>query len=121
MVAYLAVILMSVRLRPCISMLTTCSNVPRERFYLLDIVRVVTSKERLRGVFATLVFAHLFLLVMNPDLILKPDVRSYVEGAPFLGDGNDFALSLCILLAMTVELALARVPELEGQPHGQYS
>jgi len=44
---------------------------------------------------------------MNPHVILNPGQRSYIEGGSFLSDGNDFALSVCILLPMVLELALA--------------
>ncbi len=71
------------------------------------VVRIATTLERIRGIYATLIGAHLFLLLMNPQLVLNPEQRSYVQGGSFLGDGNDFALSLCILLPMTIELALA--------------
>jgi probable O-glycosylation ligase (exosortase A-associated) len=74
-------------------------------FLFMILARVATSVQRLRGIFAVLLLCHMFLVLMNPDLILKPDVRSYINGAPFLGDGNDFALSLCILLPMAIELA----------------
>ncbi len=73
----------------------------------LLIARIATTPDRLRGVFITLLFAHLFLLAMNPQVLLNPDVRNYIIGATFLGDGNDFSLSLCILLPLTFEVALA--------------
>jgi len=71
------------------------------------IVRIATTADRIRGICATLAFAHLFLLVMNPELILNPSQRIPIQGGSFLGDGNDFSLSLCILLPMTIDLALA--------------
>jgi len=73
----------------------------------LIIARVTTTSQRLRGIFVVLIVSHLFVLAMNPDVVLKPDVRSYIRGAPFLGDGNDFALSLCIIIPMAIELARA--------------
>lgn len=74
-------------------------------FYM--IVRIATTLGRIRGVYVTLIVAHLFLLLMNPQVVLNPAQRNYIQGASFLGDGNDFALSLCILLPMTIEVALA--------------
>lgn len=73
-------------------------------FLFFMIVRIVTSSEKLRGVFITLITAHLFLLLMNPAVILNPEQRNYIQGGVFLGDGNDFALSLCVLLPMVIEL-----------------
>lgn len=71
------------------------------------IVRVCTTLDRVRGVFAVLIIAHLFLLVMNPEAILNPAQRNYIIGGTFLGDGNDFSLSVCIAAPMAIELALA--------------
>lgn len=75
-------------------------------FLFMIITRVVTSVRRLRGLFAALVAAHLFLVFMNPDIVLSTDQRPYILGATFLGDGNDFALSLAALLPMVALLAI---------------
>jgi putative inorganic carbon (HCO3(-)) transporter len=69
------------------------------------IARIVTTRARMRGLFVTLLFAHLFLIAMNPKVLLEPEVRHYIVGATFLGDGNDFALSLCILIPCMIEVA----------------
>lgn len=71
----------------------------------LMIARIATSFARLRGVFATLIAAHVVLVILNPALVLTPEVRSYIKGSPFLGDGNDFALSCCILMPLAIEIA----------------
>lgn len=73
----------------------------------LLISRIVTNDARLYGVIFTLLAAHLFLLAMNPNVILEPESRNYILGATFLGDGNDFSLSLCILLPCTLEISLS--------------
>ena len=73
----------------------------------LLIARIATTQARLRGIIATLLVAHLFLLAMNPQVILQPEVRNFILGATFLGDGNDFSLSLCIMLPLTFELAMS--------------
>ena len=74
-------------------------------FLFLIVARVATSLRRLRGIFATLIVAHLFLMAMTPAIVLNPQQRTYIAGGTFLGDGNDFALSLCILLPLAFELA----------------
>jgi probable O-glycosylation ligase (exosortase A-associated) len=74
-------------------------------FLFLIIVRVVTSARRLLGVVAALAAAHLFLIGMTPDIVLNTEVRTYIAGGTFLGDGNDFSASLCILIPMTILLA----------------
>jgi putative inorganic carbon (hco3(-)) transporter len=74
-------------------------------FWLIS--RICTTQARLRGIFLTLLGSHLFLLAMNPQVILNPTVRSYIDGVTFLGDGNDFSLSLCIAMPLTFELAMS--------------
>ena len=75
-------------------------------FLFFIIVRIVTSNERLIGVFLILIAAHLFLLSMNPALVLNSEQRVGIQGGSFLGDGNDFGLSICILLPMAIALAI---------------
>jgi probable O-glycosylation ligase (exosortase A-associated) len=55
----------------------------------------------------TLTLAHVFLLAMNPSVVTDPNNRNYILGASFLGDGNDFSLSLCLLFPFVVALALS--------------
>jgi len=74
--------------------------------YFFLILRIVVTRGRLLGVFFTLLVAHLFLVVMNPQFVLDPSNRYYIIGATFLGDTNDYTLSLCILAPMVIELAL---------------
>jgi len=68
------------------------------------IARIIRTKAALRGLFVVLLGAHFFLLALNPDALLNPSTRNYIVGATFLGDGNDFSLSLCILLPCAIEL-----------------
>lgn len=75
-------------------------------FMFILVARIVTTPERLFGLFLTLVVAHVFLLVMNPDVVLDPSTRHYVIGGTFLGDGNDFSLSMCVLIPLALELGL---------------
>lgn len=76
-------------------------------FLFIMICRLMTTEARIRGVIFTLFLAHVYLLAMNPDILLNPEQRNYIDGATFLGDGNDFALSLCILLPCMIEVASA--------------
>ena len=71
----------------------------------LIVSRVVTSFRRLYGLFVALILSHLFLILMSPEIILRTDERSYIRGGTFLGDGNDFGLSVCILLPMAIGIA----------------
>lgn len=74
-------------------------------FLFILLARILTTRGRVIGLFLMLGLSHLFLLIMNPDVVLDPDNRHYVIGGTFLGDGNDFSLSLCVLIPMCLELA----------------
>lgn len=69
-------------------------------------VKLVTTEGRMRAVFATLVISHVILLALNPHLITNPEVRSYIYGNTFLGDGNDFSLSVVIVVPMCLYLLI---------------
>jgi len=76
-------------------------------FFLFYIIAFYTdTHEKLNGVLLSLVIIHLLLIVLNPDIILNPEIRNYMTAGPFLGDGNDFALSLCITFPMCLYLLL---------------
>jgi probable O-glycosylation ligase (exosortase A-associated) len=77
-------------------------------FLAFMIARICTTRERILGVFGTLIASHLFLLAMSPAVVLNPSQRNYIRGATFLGDGNDFALSLCILVPFSIAIARTR-------------
>lgn len=68
------------------------------------ITRIVNSIDKIKGVFIVLVFSHIIILLLNPQVVLDPSTRSYVHGNPFLGDGNDFSLSICIVVPMAIYL-----------------
>ncbi len=68
------------------------------------ILKQVTSIQRIKAVFATLVLVHIVMLAINPNVILAPEGRHYMGGT-FLGDGNDFAWSVCIVLPLALFLA----------------
>ena len=69
------------------------------------ILRQVTDIKRIKSVFAVLAIIHVLLISLNPDVVLHPEVRNYIMGVTFLGDGNDFAWSTCIVIPMTLFLA----------------
>lgn len=62
--------------------------------------KLLTSIDRFRILFALLIFIHIVLLILNPDVVLKPETRNYLSGTTFLNDGNDFAWSLSIVIPM---------------------
>lgn len=73
-------------------------------FWFYIIVKLVTTEPRMRALFATLVLSHVLLLLLNPQLITNPEVRSYIQGNTFLGDGNDYSLSVAIVIPMCLYL-----------------
>lgn len=77
------------------------------------IAQQVTDLDRLKGVFKVLVLVHLIITALNPQ-IFGGD-RAYIASGAFLGDGNDFALSvniaipLCLFLVFDATKAYRRV------------
>jgi putative inorganic carbon (HCO3(-)) transporter len=64
----------------------------------------VTSRARLNTVVKTLLLVHLIVAFLNPLLFTDPDARHYVTSGAFLGDGNDFALSLNVVVPLCLFL-----------------
>ena len=63
------------------------------------ITREVTDTKRMKGVFRTMVLIHLLILLLSPEMLYHSSSRSHaIKSGSFLGDGNDFALSLNIAL-----------------------
>lgn len=78
--------------------------------FFFIIFKVIDDKERMKGVFLVLMLIHIVLAFLNPDLILKPETRPYIENVTFLGDGNDFGLSVSI----TIPFAIFLIQESNG-------
>jgi putative inorganic carbon (HCO3(-)) transporter len=70
------------------------------------IARLVTTEGRILGVIVMLVITHLYLLAVNFNVLTDPSTRQYITGAPFLGDGNDFSLSIVWLFPALVGIGL---------------
>lgn len=71
-------------------------------YYIL--IKNVTSLDKIKGVFIVLVFSHIIILALNPQVILERETRNYVYGNPYMGDGNDLSLSICIVIPMAMYL-----------------
>ncbi|BDD87617.1 O-antigen ligase family protein [Desulfofustis limnaeus] len=69
-------------------------------FWYYIIVRITTTYSQMRALFVVLVLSHILLIFLNIQVITDPANRHYIGNNPFLGDGNDFALSVCIVLPM---------------------
>jgi putative inorganic carbon (hco3(-)) transporter len=67
--------------------------------------RQITDLRRIKGMFAVLVIVHLILAALTPEMFTDPEARHYLASGTFLGDGNDYALSVCIVVPMCLFLA----------------
>src|SRR3972149_3553748 len=70
----------------------------------LAIIKNADEQKKIEGIFIVLILCHLVLLILTPDVIFNPEVRSYILQESFLGDGNDFALSLNIVIPFCIYL-----------------
>jgi len=68
------------------------------------IAQQVTTLARVKGLFKTLVLVHLVVTALNPQIF--DGGRQYVAAGYFLGDGNDFALSVNIAIPLCLFLVL---------------
>jgi putative inorganic carbon (HCO3(-)) transporter len=75
------------------------------------IVRQVGDTKRLKAVFLTLTGVHLFVALLNPALFTNPESRVGISSGGFLGDGNDFSLSvnICVPLMLFLMLESKRI------------
>lgn len=69
-------------------------------------IKLIDTKQRLHGVFKAMVLVHLVVAILNPQILLNPSQRGYT-GSTFLGDGNDFALSLNVAVPMCLYLVFS--------------
>ena len=69
-----------------------------------SIIKNVNGRKGIDGILIVISLCHMVLLILTPDVILHPEVRTYLEHESFLGDGNDFALSLNIVIPYCIYL-----------------
>jgi putative inorganic carbon (HCO3(-)) transporter len=70
------------------------------------IPKQVTDLAQMKGLFKVLVLVHLLLGAMTPEMFTDPETRHYIKGGTFLGDGNDYALSLTIAIPLCLFLLI---------------
>lgn len=80
-----------------------------ERVFGYCIIFFIIRKEiydidRMKGVFTALVVVHLVVGALSPDLFSGDGERHYIASGGFLGDGNDFALSVNIAIPLCLFL-----------------
>jgi probable O-glycosylation ligase (exosortase A-associated) len=71
------------------------------------IARQATDTRRLKGVFAVLVLVHVVLAALTPEMFTDQEERHYLASGTFLGDGNDFALSVNVAIPLCLFLWFA--------------
>ena len=68
------------------------------------IARHVNTPARVRGLFKTLIFIHLLLAALTPEMFTDMSTRHYLTSGTFLADGNDYALSVNLTIPMCLFL-----------------
>lgn len=68
------------------------------------IARHVNTPARVRGLFKTLIFIHLLLAALTPEMFTDMSTRHYLTSGTFLADGNDYALSVNLAIPMCLFL-----------------
>ncbi len=63
------------------------------------LAKQLTDIKQIKGIFKVMLFVHVVTCAMNPEIFGSSD-RLYLQGAPFLGDGNDFALSVNVVIPL---------------------
>lgn len=70
------------------------------------IMRQLTDLRQITGVFKTLILVHIIVAALTPQIFTNPEVRHYMATGAFLGDGNDFALSVNLIIPFCLFLLL---------------
>ena len=60
----------------------------------------IDSVHRLKRVTQALLVVHLIVAMLSPLMFTDPDARHYLTAGGFLGDGNDYALSVNIVVPL---------------------
>lgn len=76
-------------------------------FLYLTEGKLIDEDRKLKWFIFTLVTCHAVLVILNPNVVLHPETRSYIDGVTFLGDGNDFALSVVIMIPLCLYLFMS--------------
>jgi len=95
----------------CVSILTCdvkqfvldmATNVVSYTIMYLFLRKEIYNLERLKGIFKVLILAHLVVGALTPEMFSGDGQRHYIASGSFLGDGNDFALSVNIVIPLCI-------------------
>lgn len=73
-------------------------------FLFFMVAKLCDDRNKLEWLFRIIVGMHLWLIFQNPALLTDPNQRSYIDNVTFLGDGNDFSLSVTVTLPLCLYL-----------------
>jgi len=72
----------------------------------LVIKKEIYSLDRMKGVFNILILVHVIVAALTPEMFSGDGQRHYIASGSFIGDGNDFALSVNIVIPFCLYLML---------------
>lgn len=70
------------------------------------LTRQIGDVDRLKGVFKALILVHVTVALLNPVMFTDPEGRHGITSGAFIGDGNDYALSVNICIPFCLFLIL---------------
>ncbi|MDO8355986.1 MAG: O-antigen ligase family protein [Nitrospirota bacterium] len=79
-------------------------------FMFIVLKKEIYDLDRVKGLFTTLILVHLAVGALTPEMFSGDGERHYIATGAFLGDGNDFALSVNI----AIPLCLFMISESQG-------
>lgn len=69
-------------------------------FMFVILKKELYDLDRVKGVLTTLILVHLVVGALTPEMFSGDGERHYIASGSFLGDGNDFALSVNIIIPL---------------------
>lgn len=75
-------------------------------FMFVVLKKELYDLDRVKGVLATLVLVHLAVGALTPEMFSGDGERHYIASGSFLGDGNDFALSVNVVIPFCLFMML---------------
>jgi probable O-glycosylation ligase (exosortase A-associated) len=72
----------------------------------------INSDEKLEKIIKTLIFIHVFVILINLNTLTKASHQDFLQSGTFFGDGNDFALALNVILPLALFFALGETKKL---------
>lgn len=75
-------------------------------FMYLVVRKEIYDFDRIKGVLKTLILVHLIVGALTPEMFSGDGQRHYIATGAFLGDGNDYALSVNIVIPFCLFMML---------------